>query len=63
MQRAKKGSTGIWAQGTDGVHLEHFGHFCDAGRVEVQRLVECLRFLSSQKGAIRCGLRGAAWEA
>ena len=36
MQRAKKGSTGIWAQGTNGVvHLEHFAHFCDAGRVEV----------------------------
>ena len=50
MQRAREGLTGVWAQGTGGVHLEHFLHGRDAGRVEAQRLVERLRFLPSRKG-------------
>ena len=31
-------------------HVEHSVHVCDAGRVEIQLLVERLCFLSSQKG-------------
>ena len=27
---ARKGSTGVWAQGTGGVHLKHLAHACDA---------------------------------
>ena len=51
MQRAREGSTGVWAQGTGGVHLEDHLKVCDAGRVEAQRLVERLRSLPSRKGA------------
>eukprot|EP00964_Phaeocystis_antarctica_P006364 scaffold3454_cov68-Phaeocystis_antarctica.AAC.6 len=52
---AREGSTGVWAQGTGRVHLEHFCHDVDLGCVEVHWLVESLRVLQSQKGGIRCG--------
>ena len=60
MQRAREGSTGVWAQGAGGAHVEHGVHGRDAGRVEAQRLVERLRFLPSRKGgtrAVRNGVR------
>ena len=54
--------SGVWAQGmVGGVHLEHFLHGRDAGRVKAQRLVERLRFLPSRKdgdtvrGEVRAG--------
>ena len=47
---AREGSTGVWAQGTGRVHLEHFCHDVDLGCVEVHWLVESLRVLQSQKG-------------
>ena len=34
-------------QGTDGAHVEHMAHVCDAGRVEAQRVVERRRVLPS----------------
>ena len=43
----KGSSTGVCGQGTGGVHLEHFLHGRDFGRVEAQRLVELLRLLPS----------------
>ena len=47
-------------QGTGGVHLEHCHHACDAGRIEVQRLVQRLRVLPRVKRGhvpVRCGAR------
>ena len=43
-------------RGTRGAHVEHPAHGCDAGRVEVQRLVERRCALLSEKGSIgrRC---------
>ena len=38
-------------------HIEHEAHVRDAGRVEVQRLVECLRRLPSRKEGMRCRAR------
>ena len=35
-------------------NLKHLAHVCDAGRIEVQRLVEGRRALSSWKAGIRC---------
>eukprot|EP00964_Phaeocystis_antarctica_P043209 scaffold24764_cov60-Phaeocystis_antarctica.AAC.10 len=59
MQRAREGSTGVWAQGAGGAHVEHGVHGRDARRVEAQRLVERLRFLPSKGGtrAVRNGVR------
>ena len=47
-------------------HPEHAAHVRDAGRVEVQRLVERQRALPSRKEGVRCGARcgpggGTAW--
>ena len=41
----------------DGAHVEHAVHVRDAGRVEVQRLVERVRVLPSRKQGARCGAR------
>jgi len=52
----EKGPTqGLGAKGTRGAHVEHFGHGCDAGGVEAQRLVEGRRALPSRREGIRCG--------
>eukprot|EP00964_Phaeocystis_antarctica_P120475 scaffold84224_cov57-Phaeocystis_antarctica.AAC.3 len=57
-QRAGEGSTADWGQGTrGGAHPEHGMHVRDAGRVEVQRLVELIRALPSRKEGMRCGAR------
>eukprot|EP00964_Phaeocystis_antarctica_P094299 scaffold61041_cov54-Phaeocystis_antarctica.AAC.3 len=53
-----KGSVGGRGEGT---HLKHVFHAFDAGKVEVQRLVEPPRFLPSRKvtrSGVRCGLGG-----
>ena len=49
-------------QGICGVHPEHSVHFCDARRVEIQRLVERLCDLSSQKGGIQYWEVGGAMQ-
>ena len=59
-QRAGEGSTIDWEQATrGGAHPEHVGHACDAGGVEVQRLVERRRFLPrvERRAYLRCGAR------
>ena len=33
-----------------GTHMKHLAHVSDAGRVEIQRLVECLRVLFRIEG-------------
>ena len=48
---------GCGAQGTRGAHPEHRVHVRDAGRVEVERLVELRRLLPSRKAGMRCGKR------
>ena len=65
----KGGSTGVCGQGMGGVHLEHFLHGRDAGRVPAQqRLVERLRFLPSRKegdtvrGKVRGEVRAGSLE-
>ena len=40
-----------------GAHRKHFVHVRDAGRVEVERLVELKRALPSRKVGMRCGKR------
>eukprot|EP00964_Phaeocystis_antarctica_P100251 scaffold65937_cov67-Phaeocystis_antarctica.AAC.2 len=40
-----------------GAHVEHGAHARDAGRVEVERLVERRRVLPSRKEGVRCGAR------
>ena len=40
-----------------GARLKHVFHCSDAGRVETQRLVECLRALPSRKEGMRCEVR------
>ena len=44
-----------WPQGRGGAHVEHVVHVRDAGRIEVHRLVERRRHLSSRKEGVRCG--------
>ena len=44
-------------------HPEHAVHGCDARRVEVHRLVELKRVLSSRKEGMRCAGRGAGRKA
>ena len=44
------------------MHPEHPVHFCDARRVEIQRLVERLCDLSSQKGGIQYWEVGGAMQ-
>ena len=39
-----------WRSGRGHTHLKHVFHFCDVGKVEVQRLVELFRALPSRKG-------------
>jgi hypothetical protein len=39
----------------EGAHPKHASHFRDAGCVQVQRLVEGRRALSSHNGALRAG--------
>ena len=48
---------------TGRVHPEHLAHDLDAGRVEVHRLVELKRVLSSRKEGMRCAGRGASRKA
>ena len=47
---------GDWAQGTRGAHIKHVAHVCDAGRVEIERLVE-RRVLPSRRWGIRSEAR------
>ena len=59
----------LWGgQGTRGAHVEHEAHDRDLGRVEVERLVELVRFLQSRKAGMRCDKRyrirpGRRWVA
>ena len=41
-----------------GARPKHVEHGCNAGRVETQRLVECLRALPSRKKGMRGEVRG-----
>ena len=58
-----EGAAADWGAGRAEVHLEHFAHCRDAGRVEVQRLVKRKRALRSKTKAFlrrgaRCGPGG-----
>ena len=60
---ARAGARG--AEGMRGAHVKHEMHVRDAGRVEVQRLVERHRMLPSQghtmRGKVRNRRGGRAW--
>ena len=47
----------VGGMGRRGAHLKHVPHARDAGRVEVQRLVERIRALPSPKGGVLRGRR------